>query len=132
MTIAIAILFTFGLQYYVPMEILWRKVSGKIAPQRHNVAQIAIRTGTILVMGAFAMAVPKLEPFIGLVGAVFFSILGLFVPTVVQSVFLWPETGRFHWILIKNVVLATAALFALVAGSWVSVQDIIEVYAPSH
>lgn len=75
------------------------------------------------------MAVPKLEPFIGLVGAIFLSIFGLLVPAVVQSVFLWPYTGRFHWNLIKNSVLSLAAVLALIAGSWVAVLDIIEVYA---
>lgn len=114
------------------MEILWNKIEHKIQPQRHNIAQISIRTGIILIMGAVSMAVPKLEPFIGLVGAIFFSILGLFVPSVVQSVFLWPYTGRFHWNLIKNVVLAVAAVLALIAGSWVSIIDIIAEYSPSE
>lgn len=129
--IGLAILFTFGLQFYIPFDIFWSKIHDKISPARHNFAQISMRTGAILIMGAVSMAVPKLEPFIGLVGSVFFSLLGLFVPTVVQSVFLWPETGRFHWILIKNVVLATASVLGLIAGSWVSVEDIIEVYS-SH
>lgn len=151
--IAFAIFFTFGLQFYVPMDILWGKIQSKIPPQRHNIAQISIRTGIILIMGGIAMAVPDLEPFIGLVGAVFFSILGkiydvlqstyfhsyeqtrriftiqgLLFPTVVETVFLWPHTGRFHWILIKNIILGTASICALVAGSWVSIVDIIGIY----
>lgn len=75
--IAIAILFTFGLQFYVPMDILWRKIMHKFPARRHNITQISLRTGIILVMGGVSMAVPTLEPFIGLVGAIFFSILGL-------------------------------------------------------
>lgn len=127
--IAIAILFTFGLQFYVPMDILWSKIAYKIPAHRHNIAQISIRTGIILVMGAISMAVPKLEPFIGLVGAIFFSILGLFVPSVVESVYQWPNTGRYHLNLIKNVVVASASIVALVLGSWVSIEDIIEEYS---
>lgn len=130
--IAIAILFTFGLQFYVPMDILWHKIEDKIPANRHNMAQISIRTGIVLIMGAISMAVPKLEPFIGLVGAIFFSILGLFVPTVVESVFRWPHTGRFHWNLVKNVVVASAAIVALVLGSWVSIEDIIHVYSSNE
>lgn len=75
--IAIAILFTFGLQFYVPMDILWRKMSHTVPVQHHNLVQISLRTGIICVMGGVAMAVPNLEPFIGLVGAIFFSILGM-------------------------------------------------------
>lgn len=74
--IAIAILFTFGLQFYVPMDILWRKLGPSIPKDKHNISQILFRAGIILIMGGVAAAVPKLEPFIGLVGAVFFSVLG--------------------------------------------------------
>lgn len=74
--IGIAILFTFGLQFYVPMEVLWRKIQHRIKKENHNVAQILMRAGCILIMGGVAAAIPKLEPFIGLVGAIFFSALG--------------------------------------------------------
>ena len=76
--IALAILFTFGLQFYVPMDILWRKLEPRIAKEKHNISQVSIRTGIILIQGGVAAAVPKLEPFIGLVGAIFFSALGEF------------------------------------------------------
>lgn len=74
--IGIAILFTFGLQFYVPMDILWRHIGPSIPKDKHNVSQILFRAGIILIMGGVAAAVPQLDPFIGLVGSVFFSILG--------------------------------------------------------
>lgn len=75
--IALAILFTFGLQFYIPMDILWRKVHNSISKSKQNMAQIIIRSGIILIMSGVAVAVPDLEPFISLVGAVFFSTLGM-------------------------------------------------------
>lgn len=42
-------------------------------------SQILIRSGIIIVTGGIAAAVPDLEPFIALIGAVFFSILGNFL-----------------------------------------------------
>lgn len=74
--IGLAILFTFGLQFFVPMDILWRKIEPRIRKEHHNVSQVLLRAGIVLTMGGVAAAVPKLEPFIGLVGAIFFSILG--------------------------------------------------------
>lgn len=50
------------------------------------------------------------------------------MPSVVETVFLWPNMGRFHWKLIKNVFLAVAAICALIAGTVVSVEDIIGMY----
>lgn len=127
--IAVAILFTFGLQFYVPMDILWKKIHDKIPKDKHNFSQIAIRTGIMILMGGIALAVPDLEPFIGLVGAVFFSSLGLLVPCVVETVFLWPnELGTFKWILIKNVIFGAFSIFALVSGSFVSIEEIIKLY----
>ncbi|XP_058827303.1 proton-coupled amino acid transporter-like protein CG1139 [Topomyia yanbarensis] len=130
--IAVAILFTFGLQFYVPMDILWRKVQEKIPKDKHNISQIAIRTGIMILMGGVALAVPDLEPFIGLVGAIFFSSLGLLVPCVVETVFLWPnELGMFKWILVKNIIFGAFAIFALVAGSYVSIEEIVKLYTGS-
>lgn len=74
--IGIAILFTFGLQFFVPADILWREMAPRIPKEKHNMSQILFRTGLVLIEGGIAAAVPKLEPFIGLVGAIFFSILG--------------------------------------------------------
>lgn len=39
--------------------------------------------------------------------------------------------GRFNWILIKNTLLATASICALIAGTVVSVEDIIKMYTSS-
>jgi solute carrier family 36 (proton-coupled amino acid transporter) len=61
--IGIAILFTFGLQFYIPMEILMKKIENRIAKTR-NVSEIVIRTVIIAAMGGVAIAVPDLEPVI--------------------------------------------------------------------
>lgn len=61
--IGIAILFTFGLQFYIPMEILLKKIENKIAKTR-NVSEIALRTFIVAIMGGIAIAVPDLEPVI--------------------------------------------------------------------
>lgn len=74
--IALAIFFTFGLQFYVPMDVIWRRIHMRIPKERHNISQILLRAGIILILGGISAAVPKLEPFIGLVGAIFFSVLG--------------------------------------------------------
>ncbi|XP_075165024.1 proton-coupled amino acid transporter-like protein acs [Haematobia irritans] len=125
---AIAILFTYGLQFYVPNDILWKKINHKFDPKNHNRTQILLRTGIILISGGVAAAIPNLEPFISLVGAVFFSLLGIFVPSFVETVYLWPNMGFAKWKLIKNVVLMVLAIGALIAGATVSIEEIIDLY----
>lgn len=126
--VAFAILFSVGLQFYVPADILWRKVQHRFSKERQSFAQRAVRTGIILGMGVVAIAVPNLDPIIGLVGALFLSILGFFLPPVIETVYLWPNMGKWNWILIKNVILALFSVVAIVTGSLVSIQAIIKEY----
>lgn len=127
---AVAILFTFGLQFYVPNEILWRKIGHKFSPEKANITQILLRTGIILISGGVAAAIPNLEPFISLVGAVFFSLLGIFVPSFVETVYLWPDRlGFCKWKLIKNIFLGVFSILALIAGAVASINEIIEMYS---
>ena len=60
----------------VPMDILWRKLSPRVSKEKHNITQIGLRAGCVLMMGVVAIIVPQLGPFIALVGAVFLSFLG--------------------------------------------------------
>lgn len=127
--IGFAILFTYGLQFYIPMDILLRKIENRIA-KRRNVSEIVIRTGIMIVMGCLAIAVPDLEPFISLVGAVFFGSLGLFVPAFIEIVYLHTNDsyGPLRWKLYKNLFLMLFALIAMFAGAFVSIKDIVETY----
>lgn len=127
--IGLAILFTFGLQFYIPMDILVKKLENKMAKNR-NVKEIALRTVIMIMMGGLAIAVPDLEPFISLVGAVFFGSLGLFVPAFIEIVFLQTNGtfGPLKWKLWKNIFLMVFALIAMFAGAFVSIQHIIETY----
>ena len=127
--IGLAILFTFGLQFYVPMDILWRKIGHKFAKSNHNIAQIGLRTGIMIIMAGVAIAVPNLDPFISLVGSVFFSSLGIFVPAVIESAYLYPnEFGAGKWKLWKNIFLMVFSIVALLSGGFVSIKEIVEMY----
>ncbi|XP_053961907.1 proton-coupled amino acid transporter-like protein pathetic [Anastrepha ludens] len=126
---AVAILFTFGLQFFIPNEILWRHIKHKFNERHHNIIQILLRTGIILIAVGVSVAIPQLGPFISLVGAVFFSLLGIFVPSVCETVYLWPDRlGCCRWILYKNIVLSLCAILALIAGSTTSIMEIIAMY----
>lgn len=75
------------------------------------------------------MLVPRLEPFISLVGAVFFSFLGIFIPAVVETVSCWDgHLGKCFWRVWKNIFLVIVSIAALISGTWVSVLDIAELY----
>jgi proton-coupled amino acid transporter len=127
--IAVAVFFTFMLQFYVPCDITWRKISGKVPEKHHNVAQIILRTVLVIFITAIAAAVPKLDVIISLVGSVFFSILGLFIPVVIDTILNLGENGDFgvlKWRLWKNILVIILAWFALFSGSYYAIDDLIE------
>ncbi|XP_050681613.1 proton-coupled amino acid transporter-like protein CG1139 [Leptidea sinapis] len=126
---ALAILFTYSLQFYVPMEMIWRQLHRKIAVRYHNITQITIRTVAVIGSVALAAAFPDLELFINLCGAIFLSSLGLLTPVIVDTVHKWDRgLGFCNWILIKNIFIALISLIALFAGSYTSVKGMLSKY----
>lgn len=77
------------------------------------------------------MAVPDLEPFVNLVGALFASTLILFFPAIIELVTFWGDEsylGPCYWRLVKNSLLIVLWAFALVTGMKSSVEEIISLY----
>ncbi|OWR53876.1 amino acid transporter [Danaus plexippus plexippus] len=130
---ALAILFTYSLQFYVPMEMIWRELHSKISIKYHNFMQITIRTTAVVGSVAIAAAFPDLELFINLSGAVFLSSLGLLTPAIVDTVHNWNRgLGKYNWILWKNILVMMLSFIALFAGSYVSIVGIVEKYNTTH
>ena len=74
-----------------------------------------------------AVAVPSIGPFIGLLGAFCFSILGLLIPVFIETVTFWDiGFGKGNWVAIKNVVITIIGILALLFGSRSSLISIVE------
>ncbi|XP_055533591.1 proton-coupled amino acid transporter-like protein pathetic [Wyeomyia smithii] len=126
---AIAVLFSLGISYYVPMDIIWRRLKHKVPTERKNVTQISLRFGILIALTAVTIGVPKLEPFVGLVGSVCSGKLVVLVPAVLDVVFRWPNNfGPYRWRLVKDCLLGLFGLFLLLTGTVDSVKNIIAIY----
>ncbi|XP_032528036.1 proton-coupled amino acid transporter-like protein pathetic isoform X1 [Danaus plexippus] len=126
--IAVAIFFTYSLQFYVPMEIIWKNVRHMFGSKK-NIAEYSIRIGIVIMTLCTAIAIPNLGPFISLVGAVCLSFLGLIFPAVIETVTFWDRPnglGRFNWVLWKNLFLICFGILGFLTGSYVSILDIIK------
>lgn len=54
---------------------------------------------------------------------------GLFVPAVVETISRYPNNlGYANWIFLKNGFLMIFSVLALIAGSYISINDIIKIY----
>lgn len=90
--IAIAIFLTYGLQFYVPMEIIWKGLQPHFT-KRPLIAEYAVRTFLVVATIGIAAAIPNLGPFISLVGAVCLSTLGIMFPAIIEVVTFWEKDG---------------------------------------
>jgi len=141
--IAIAIFFTFTLQFYVPVSILWKGIENKISASRKNISEYGLRVGLVvsisfqfkvkhylidclqLLCCGIAVALPNLGPFISLIGAVCLSTLGMIVPSVIELAVYYedPGYGRFKWRLWKNSCLILFGIVGFLTGTYVSIRE---------
>lgn len=78
-----------------------------------------------------AVAVPTIGPFIGLIGAFCFSLLGLIIPILIETVTYWDVGfGPCNWVVFKNIILFVFGVLSLVFGSYTSILDIVAIYSP--
>ncbi|XP_053600555.1 proton-coupled amino acid transporter-like protein pathetic isoform X3 [Plodia interpunctella] len=125
--IAVAVFFTYCLQMYAPMEIIWTRIQIKISKTYHNLGQICLRTFSVILTVVLAVVVPDLSLLISLVGAIFFSTLGLLIPAVVQTVHKWERgLGRWNYILWKNIMLLIFYFIVLISGCYSAITAIVE------
>jgi len=126
--VATSVFFSFMLQFYIPTDIMWKRLKQKIPEEKHNIAQIWLRIIMVAIVTAIAIAGGEdLGSLIDLVGAIFFSSLGFLVPAVLEIIIQYDEGwGAFHWKLVKNIFIILVALFALVSGSYYAILKMIK------
>ncbi|XP_049864935.1 proton-coupled amino acid transporter-like protein pathetic [Pectinophora gossypiella] len=124
--ITLSIFFTYPLHFFVVIDIVTRFLEPRIPKRYENLTQIGTRMAIVIFCGGIAVALPMLEQIINIVGSLFYSILGLIIPGVIETVFRWENLGRYNWILWKNVLIVLFGLGCLLSGCMVTIQDIIE------
>lgn len=126
--IALAVFCTFGLQFYVCLEIAWDGIKDKFN-KNYRLYNYILRTVLVIFAVLIAVAVPTIGPFIGLIGAFCFSILGLLFPVMIETITFWDKGfGKCNWRIWKNVLVSIFGIFALVFGTKSSVEEIAAMY----
>lgn len=151
--IGLAVFCTFGLQFYVCLDIAWNAIRDNFT-KRPQLVNYTMRTVLVTAAVLLAIVVPTIAPFIGLIGAFCFSILGLLVPVsnfiqndveeqgfnypplllqvAIEMVTYWDDGfGKFNWIIWKNILVVLFGLGALFFGTQSAIRDILALYAPA-
>ncbi|KAF7988941.1 hypothetical protein HCN44_007251 [Aphidius gifuensis] len=121
-SVALAVFFTFTLQFFVCLETAWRCVK-LILPKAGTKENYILRTILVIAAVIIPMGVKQLGALVGLIGAVCFSILGLLVPAIIESATYWK--GDKHRVLrtIKNVIIAIVSILVLIFGSIEAIKE---------
>lgn len=83
---------------------------------------------SFMISVSIAVAIPKLELFISLFGALCLSALGLAFPAIIDCCTFWNVSNRNGKIFMvaKNGSLIAFGFLGLVVGTWTSLSKIIE------
>lgn len=153
--IALAVYCTFGLQFFVCLEIGWNSIKENFT-ERPTLVNYVMRTVLVTAAVLLAVAVPTISPFIGVIGAFCFSILGLLIPVskftffivllfkianrffhfqlkvLIELVTYWDSGfGPCNWIIWKNVLISIFGVMALYFGTKDSIEQIVKLYSPA-
>lgn len=130
--LAFAIYITHGLACYVAIDITWNDYMKKHVGDspRATLYEYLIRTVLVLVTFLLAVAIPNLELFISLFGALCLSALGIAFPALIQTCTYWHETHGMAkaWMLVKNVIIGIIAVIGLVVGTSTSLKEIVHTF----
>ncbi|XP_066147057.1 proton-coupled amino acid transporter-like protein pathetic isoform X1 [Euwallacea fornicatus] len=124
---AIAILLSYSLQFYVPFNIIWPSIECRFTNEKsRQYAEYATRTLLVFVTFIFGIAIPNLGAVISLVGAFSSSALAMIFPPFVEIITFWPDKmGTSGWILWKNALIVTIGFLGFLTGSYVSFQNVL-------
>lgn len=126
--LALAIFLSYGLQFYVPMNIIWPSLKTRIRPERQRSVEIALRTALVCMTFIIALAVQNLSVVISLVGAVSSSTLALIFPPLIEIVTFW-DNGLTKQMFCKDMAIMVFGVLGFIFGTYASVHDI---FYPPH
>ncbi|CAK9823226.1 Proton-coupled amino acid transporter-like protein CG1139 [Anthophora retusa] len=131
--LAIAIFFTHPIQCYVAIDIAWNEyIAPNLEKNSHKLLwEYVVRTSLVLLTFLLAVAIPQLDLFISLFGALCLSGLGLAFPAIIQICTFWNVCGRTEktLMLAKNMSLILFGLLGLIVGTYTSLRDIIKTFS---
>ncbi|KAK4872815.1 hypothetical protein RN001_014844 [Aquatica leii] len=125
---SIAIFISYGLQGFVPVDIIWNTyLLKRLSDVKHPwMYEYILRIMLVIVTVLVAVFIPLLELFISLFGSFCLSALGIVFPAIMDICIKWPnKLGFQNWILIKDVFLIGFGMLGLMSGSYSALAEII-------
>ncbi|CAH1100998.1 unnamed protein product [Psylliodes chrysocephalus] len=133
--LSLAIFITHGLQMFPAIETIWNQYLLPTCQKSEHKLFLEYLTRTVMVVFCYglAVAVPYIDLFISLFGALTLAALGLAIPAILDlSTYWYSLTGvRGQLRIAKNCFIILVGVFGLIVGTSTSLQKIIEKFTPT-
>ncbi|XP_044598339.1 proton-coupled amino acid transporter-like protein CG1139 isoform X3 [Cotesia glomerata] len=128
--ISLSIMFTYALQFYVPIAIMWPEILRRYGPFRHPViVETCFRSALCLGTFILAEAIPNLGLFISLVGALSSTALALLFPPIIEIVVRSQNNTLSYFKLFKNCFILLIGFLGFITGTYESITAIIKAFS---
>ncbi|XP_038055469.1 proton-coupled amino acid transporter 1-like isoform X2 [Patiria miniata] len=131
-----AIFVSYGIQFYVPIVILWPFFMERMRERYHFIGEMIFRTLLVALTMVLAMVVPHLALFIAFIGAFSSSALAIIFPPLLQE-FAFYDKGyadaRKRLRVVYNVFIIIFGIVGFAFGTYVALKEIIaSLEQPEH
>lgn len=123
---------SYAVQYFVPIPFIMPTLL-KLVPCCVNKfwAENLIRTLLVLILSGLAIAIPHLDLFINLVGAVGCTALAVIIPPTIHLMLFWQDSSRL--VVVKNFLIIAFGIIGAVVSTYYSIVAIVNaLYDDSH
>ncbi|XP_022111427.1 proton-coupled amino acid transporter 1-like isoform X2 [Acanthaster planci] len=123
-----AIFVTYGVQFYVPVIILWPFFMERMRERYHFIGEMFFRTLLVVLTMVLAMVVPHLALFIAFVGAFSSTALAIIFPPVLQEFTFYDygyDNPRKVFRLFRNILIIILGIVGFGFGTYVALKEII-------
>ncbi|XP_065160550.1 neutral amino acid uniporter 4 [Atheta coriaria] len=123
--IALAILMSYALQFYIAIEIMWGQVEKTHPAMKHPIFyELAFRTLFVLITFVLAEAIPYLNLFISLIGAISSTALALLIPPLLEIT----TSDKSAFKIMKNIFIIIIGVIGCITGTYESIAAIVKAF----
>uniref|UniRef100_UPI00398F55BF proton-coupled amino acid transporter 1 n=1 Tax=Pristiophorus japonicus TaxID=55135 RepID=UPI00398F55BF len=118
------IFITYAVQFFVAASIIVPFVEARVSERWELCANLVVRAVLVIITCALAILIPRLAIVITLVGSVSSSTLALIIPPLLEITTYYGD-GMSRWIIAKNIVISVVGFVGFVAGTYVSIEELV-------
>ncbi|KAL3880859.1 hypothetical protein ACJMK2_033065 [Sinanodonta woodiana] len=123
---AVSIFISYGLQFYVPIEIIWPWLKQKSNSSIYKCyGERIFRIIMVFVTFGIALLVPHIDLLISLIGAFAGASLALILPPIIEiATYSGPSETISKWKIFKNIIIIFLGFVGFLTGTYSSIRDI--------